>query len=160
MDKCPWCGKYIEWYLKDEWYQGDDVTFTKEEFEEEKERINAGFWASVEEIQHEEKLVNKLGIEAALKLGSRVFIDMKSGETSIRGFECYELARIRDKVFGQDLEHYWIQSGACSISFRTAICCEHANATSYEESIEWEMQEFDLKSLTDRIAKYLKEEHF
>lgn len=32
--KCPWCKKYIEWYLKDEWVQKG--ISTRNELEEER----------------------------------------------------------------------------------------------------------------------------
>jgi hypothetical protein len=159
MTKCPWCERYRRWYLKPEWYSGPDAAFTGELAEDEKERIATGFWACIEEIQDQEKMVAKLGVEAALKLGGRICIETKTGDTTISAFNMYLLASIRDEVFGSPLEHYWIQSGACSISFRTAICCESGNSSSDEESVEWEIREFrDLRKLTRKIAKHLEEQ--
>ncbi len=159
MTKCPWCERYLRWYLKDEFYSGPDAPFTGDEAETERRRITKGSWANIAETQGEEKIVARLGIEAAFELGARIGIDMKSGETKIGGLGFYELAEIRDEVFGKQLEHYWIQSGACGMSFRTAICCEHGMDGSYFESIEWEMRRFrDLRDLTRKIAKRLEKE--
>ena len=154
--KCPWCEKYIEIYLR------DDGTFAKEELEWEKERLNDGFWASISEVHDELRIVNKyLPPEAVLEMGMPMQIDMKSGKVSYGRFWCYSLAEVRDKVLGKELKHFWIQSGGCSISYMTSICCEMANSTSDEEQVEWELHNFsDLKNLTKKVLDYLKEESF
>jgi len=87
-------------------------------------------------------------------------IDMKSGEAWFGRFWFSSLAEKRDVILRKELKHFWIQSGGCSMSWMTPICCELANATRDEEQIEWEIREFrDLKSLTKKIKKELKKEY-
>jgi len=153
--KCPWCEKYMEMYLR------DDGTLSKQELEEEKQRLNAGFWASIKEVQDEHYLANKaLDVKTGLKMNMPVQIDMKSGETSFGRFWFFSLAKVRDKVSRKELKHLWVQSGGCSMSWATPICCELANSSSNEEQIAWEIQGFkDLKGLTEKILNGLKEEY-
>ena len=153
--KCPWCEKYIKVYLR------DDGIFFKQELEE-KERLNAGFWASIKDVHDEQYLANKiLTVETALKMGMPIQIDMENREKFFGRFWCYSLAEARAKVLKKELKHFWIQSGLCSIHYMTPICCELANFSSGKEQIEWEMEEFvDLKSLTEKLANHLKEEEW
>jgi len=139
----------------------DDGTLSKQELEEEKERLNVGFWASIKEVQDEQYLANKiLSTEVALKMRMPIQIDMKSGEAWFGRFWFSSLAEKRDVILRKELKHFWIQSGGCSMSWMTPICCELANATRDEEQIEWEIREFrDLKSLTKKIKKELKKEY-
>ena len=153
--KCPWCKKYIDFYL----CHGD---LSEQEFEQEKERVNTGFWASIKEVQDEQYLLNKcFDIESALKMEMPIQIDMRKGTTFFGRFWFFSLADERNKILQKELTHFWIQSGACSMSFTTPICCELANATSALEQLEWEIQEFrDLKSLTKKILNHIEEEWY
>ena len=155
MTECPWCKRYIELYVR------DDGVLSGKQLEEEKERLNTGFWASIPEIHDEQYLANKsLCAETALKMRMPIQIDTKSGRISFGRFWCFSLAEVRDKAWNEKLKHFWIQSGGCSMSWMTPICCELANCTSDEEQIEWEIQNFrDLKDLTEKVANRLREKY-
>jgi len=153
--KCPWCEKYVEFYSE------ESGNLTEEDIEEEKDRLKSGFWSSIENVQYEWELINKrLTTEAALKMRMPVHIDMKSGETHFGRFWMYSLAENRDQVMKEALEHYWILSGGCSMSWTTPICCELANVTSDSEAIEFEMQKFkDLIQQTRKVNKLIETEY-
>jgi hypothetical protein len=53
MVHCPWCELYIKWYLK------NSDTFSNKENKREKTRINAGFWATIKQVNDEQFLANK-----------------------------------------------------------------------------------------------------
>ena len=58
MRHCPWCEEYIKSYLN------DDGILTKEELEEDRKRVENGFWASISQVNDEQYLMNKaLGLE-------------------------------------------------------------------------------------------------
>lgn len=155
MTKCPWCKAYLESYLK------DNGSLTEKELEDEKERLKAGFWASIKQVHDEQYLANKAwNTETALKMRMPIQIDMRSGETFLGRF-CCSLAEERDKVSNEEVEHLWILSGGCSMSWMTPICCELANVTSDLEQLEWEIEEFDeLKDLTRKIVRFVEEEYY
>lgn len=156
MTECPWCKKYIEFYLK------DDGVLSKGELEAEKERLDKGFWASIKEVHDEQFLTNKtLSVESALKMRMPIQINTKSGGVFFGRFWCYSLAEVRDEVLEKELKHFWIQSGGCSMSWMTPICCEMANCTSLDEAVKWEKMNFkDLKNLTEKVAKHVEEEYY
>jgi len=156
MTDCPWCKKCIEFYLK------DDGVLSKKQLEDERERLNKGFWASIKEVHDEQFLVNRtLSVESALKMRMPVQIDTRSGEVFFGRFWCYSLAEARDEVLDEELRHFWILSGGCSMSWMTPICCEMANCTSDREALEWETKNFtDLKSLTEKVASHVEGKYY
>ena len=88
-------------------------------------------------------------------------IDMKSGQVFFGRFWCYSLAEVRDEVLVNELKHFWILSGGCSMSWMTPICCEMANCTSMDEASEWEKENFkDLGSLTEQVARRVEEKFY
>ena len=135
-EHCPYCEKHIEWWLN----------FLKEEPDEfHQQRIEEGFWASIKEVHNEQWLLNNvLNIEEAIKMGMPIAIETKSGNTFFGRFWFYSLAEKRDEELKKELQHFWILSGGCSMSWITPICCELANMTSEEEVREWERENFNL----------------
>lgn len=88
-------------------------------------------------------------------------INTKSGEVFFGRFWCYSLAEVRDEVLTEELEHFWILSGGCSMSWMTPICCEMANCTSDEEALKWEKENFkDLRNLTEKVVKHVEEKYY
>jgi hypothetical protein len=83
--------------------------------------------------------------EKAVKLRMPITIDMKSGDTAYGQFWFYGLAEKRDEELKKELKHFWIQSGGCSMSWTTPMCCELANSTSEEEALEWKRENLDLE---------------
>jgi hypothetical protein len=154
LKHCPWCEEYVKSYLK------DDGVLTKVEIQEDGERIDNGFWASIKQVNNEQFLANKaLSVEEALKRRMPVQIDMRNGGAFFGRFWCYSLAEERDKVSKEALEHLWILSGGCSMSWMTPICCELANATDTVEQISWEIENFAaLEDLTHKLEKSLEKE--
>jgi hypothetical protein len=158
MTQCPWCEKYVEWQLR----RLSETGLTKDErhaLEIEKKAIDAGFWATVKEIEHEKEIVNKLGIETALKLAGHFFINVETGETHVIGYGFYEMAMKRNQVYGKELEHCWVESGACGAPFLTAVCCELGIGMSPQDVVEWENRELgDVRGLSKRMTAKVKEE--
>jgi hypothetical protein len=86
-------------------------------------------------------------------------VNAKTGETKVTAFDFYDLAIKRNEVYGKELEHLWVSSGTRGISFLTAICCDYAVATSSEDTVQWEVQEFgDMEGLAKRMAEKVEEE--
>lgn len=124
--------------------------------------MDGGFWASIREVHDEQFLANKtLNIESALKMRMPIQIDMKNREAFFGRFWSYQLAEVRDEVLANELKHFWILSGGCSMSWMTPICCEMANCTSMCEALEWEKENLkDLGSLTEQVAKRVEEKFY
>ena len=150
--KCPWCLKYIQYYNT---HFGD---LTKEDIENEKTRLKKGFWAQIENVHKIWELSNMVyTTEDAIRMRQPVHINMETGESWFGRFWFFSLAEKRDNSLKQELEHFWILSGGCSMSWNTPICCEMANYTSDDEALNWEIQEFnDIKDITQKILKLLE----
>lgn len=84
--------------------------------------------------------------EEAVKLRMPIAINMKSGDKVYGRYWFYNLAEKRNKELRKELKHFWIDSGGCSMSWTTPICCELANLTSEEEALEWERENLDIKT--------------
>lgn len=141
-EKCPYCEKHIEWLLR-------SLEEKPDEFH--RQRIKDGFWGTIKEVHDEEWLMNKvLTDEEAIKLRMPVTIDMESGNAVYGRYWLHGLAEKRDKELKKELKHFWIESGGCSMSWTTPICCELANMTSEEEALEWERENFDIKARREK----------
>jgi|GEM_PF-4521212 len=142
MTKCPWCEKYIETYL-DPNSPLNPGEINEKELKIEKERLNKGFWATIDEAEYELYLLNKnLTPEKALELGFPIHINVKNGEIFVGRLWFYELAKLRDKALMKKLKHFWILSGGCSKTWITPICCEMATFSSDLEQVKWEIDLF------------------
>lgn len=160
MTKCPWCKKYINAYLSPNSPLSDG--FSEQDLEEERERLNRGFWASIAEVHDEQYLMNRvLDVKGALEMRMPIHIDMRSGRISFGRFWFYSLAELRDRVLKEELKHFWIPSGGCSMFWVTPICCELANVSSPEEQLTWELELFpSIANLTREVLKLMKEESY
>jgi len=136
-----------------------DGNISELEIKKDNERIKNGFLASIREVQDEQYIANKtLTLESVLKMRLPVHIDRENESTSFGRFWAYSLAEIREKVLNKKLQHFWILSGGCNMSWMTSICCELANCTSDIEALEWEKENFkDLSHLTKKIVKTVEE---
>jgi len=122
--KCPWCKRFLELYLR------DDGTLPKDVFEREKERLSKGFWRAIKDVHF------------PLRIGETLL-----GE-GFNDFKFDSLARIRDKVVGRELEHYWV---VC-MNWINPICCEMAYFAGAREQLDWEIYEVeDLRNLSEKI---------
>lgn len=154
MGHCPWCERYIKRY------SSNNGTLSEDELEQDRERIKNGFWASIVQVDGEHFLANKvLNLEDALKKRMPVQVDTASGRAVFGRFWCCSVAEQKDKVLNEALEHFWFLSGGCGMSWTTPICCELASATSSEEQLEWEKENFpDIADLTAKLENQLKNE--